>query len=218
MMRLIILGAPGVGKGTQGKMLGASYQIPNISTGDILRTAIEQKTELGTKAKEFMEKGELVPDDIMIGLIQHRLQFDDCENGFILDGFPRTVKQAVALDGYLQSVNKNINYVIALEVAEKKVIERLTSRRVCRNCGKDYNLITNPPPSNNRCSLCQGKIIQRSDDTKETVQNRLKVYQGKTKPLKEYFQKQGKLIILNGEGSIEQIQTRIRSFLDSKDR
>jgi len=217
-MKLIMLGAPGVGKGTQGKLLSAHYNIPNISTGDILRTAIEQGTELGTKAKNYMNKGELVPDDVMIGLIKQRLQEDDCETGFILDGFPRTVDQAIALDEYLENVNKPIDYIIALELAENKIVKRLTSRRVCRNCGKDYNIITNPPPAENKCIVCGDEIIQRSDDTEETVLTRLKVYDEKTKPLKTYFQEKGKLKIFQADGSIEDIQIIIKSFLDSADK
>jgi len=217
-MKLIMLGAPGVGKGTQGKLLSAHYNIPNISTGDILRTAVEQGTELGTKAKNYMNKGELVPDDVMIGLIKQRLQEDDCETGFILDGFPRTVDQAIALDEYLENVNKPIDYIIALELAENKIVKRLTSRRVCRNCGKDYNIITNPPPAENKCIVCGDEIIQRSDDTEETVLTRLKVYDEKTKPLKTYFQEKGKLKIFQADGSIEDIQIIIKSFLDSADK
>jgi adenylate kinase len=217
-MQLIMMGAPGVGKGTQGKLLSIYFSIPNISTGDMLREAIEQGTALGTRAKNFMDKGELVPDDIMIDLITERLQDHDCDHGFILDGFPRTVKQATALDDFLRKIRKEIDYVIALELAEDKIVERLTSRRVCRNCGKDYNLITDPPPADQKCAGCGGEIIQRSDDTRETVLNRLRVYQEKTNPLKAYFQNQGKFRIFQAEGSIEAIQNVIRSFLDSEDR
>jgi adenylate kinase len=217
-MQLIMLGAPGVGKGTQGKMLSDYYKIPNISTGNILRIAIEQGTELGIKAKIYMDKGELVPDDVMIDLIKQRLQQHDCENGFILDGFPRTVQQAVALDDYLKKITKEIDFVITLELAEAKIVERLTSRRVCRSCGKDYNIITNPPPSDHQCVECGGEIIQRSDDKEETVLNRLTVYQEKTKPLKAYFQEKGKVSIFQAEGSIADIQNNIRSFLDLEDR
>jgi adenylate kinase len=217
-MQLIMLGAPGVGKGTQGKMLSDYYKIPNISTGDILRIAIEQGTELGTRAKIYMDKGELVPDDVMIDLIKQRLQQHDCENGFILDGFPRTVQQAVALDDYLKKITKEIDFVITLELAEAKIVERLTSRRVCRSCGKDYNIITNPPPADHRCAECGGEIIPRSDDKEETVLNRLTVYQEKTKPLKAYFQEKGKVRIFQAEGSIADIQNNIRSFLDLEDR
>ncbi|MCU0642699.1 MAG: adenylate kinase [bacterium] len=215
-MQLIMLGAPGTGKGTQGKLLSERYHIPNISTGDILRTAIEKRTDLGNKARTVMEKGELVPDDVMIGLIQQRLTEADCQNGFILDGFPRTVTQAAALDAYLENLKKPINAVIALEVPENEIIARLTSRRVCRNCGKDYNVITNPPPSDNNCEVCQGDIVQRADDTEETVKRRLKVYDEKTMPLQRYFKKQGKLTTFEATGTIAEIQRRIRYFLDNE--
>jgi len=217
-MQLIMLGAPGVGKGTQGKLLSAHYKIPNISTGDILRTAIERGTELGTTAKSYMDKGQLVPDDVMIGLIQQRLQENDCENGFILDGFPRTVEQAAALDEFLKMINKEIDYILILELAKNKIVERLTSRRVCRGCGKDYNIITNPPPADNQCVACGGEIIQRSDDTEQTVLTRLKVYDEKTKHLKAYYRAKGRLKMFQADGSIDEIQQKIRSFLDSENR
>ena len=217
-MQLIMLGAPGVGKGTQGKLLSAYYGIPNISTGDILREAIKQGKELGARAKSYMDKGELVPDNVMIDLIKQRLLKNDCNKGFILDGFPRTVQQAAALDGYLKNIKKAIEYVIALELAENKIVERLTSRRLCRGCGKDFNVITNPPPADQKCVECGGEIIQRSDDTEETVMNRLKVYQEKTKPLKAYFKNEGKLRIFQADGSIADIQNDIRMFLDSEDK
>lgn len=217
-MQIIMLGAPGTGKGTQGKLIGEHYQIPNISTGDILRTAIEKRTELGEKARALMENGELVPDDVMIGLIQNRLTDSDCKNGFILDGFPRTVAQAVALDQYVNQSDKNIDAVIALDVPENEIIRRLTSRRVCRMCGKDYNMLTNPPPHDKKCSVCGGEIVQRADDTEDTVKRRLKVYDEKTMPLKRYFQKQGKLKIFEATATIMEIQNRIRFFLDKEVR
>lgn len=213
-MQLIMLGAPGVGKGTQGKALSAHYGIPNISTGDILREAIERGSELGAHAKRFMDRGELVPDDVMIDLIKERLQQPDCNAGFILDGFPRTVPQSIALDDFLKEIGKPIDFIIVLELAEAKIIERLTSRRVCRNCGKDYNLITNPPPADYRCDICGGEIIQRSDDSEATVRKRLQVYETKTQPLKAYFQQQGRLKIFQADGTVAQIQNDIRSFLD----
>lgn len=215
-MQLIMLGAPGVGKGTQGKALSAHYRIPNISTGDMLRSAIERGTRLGSRAKNFMDKGELVPDDVMIDLIKERLQEADCSSGFILDGFPRTVQQAIALDDYLSQIDQPIDYIIALELAEAKIIERLTSRRVCRNCGRDYNVITNPPPADHRCTECRGEIIQRADDTDETVRKRLQVYEEKTQPLKAYFQRQGRLKNFKADGTVAQIQNDIRSFLDAE--
>ncbi len=217
-MQLIMLGAPGVGKGTQGKMLSAHYGIPNISTGDILRDAITRGTELAARTKSYMDKGELVPDKLMIDLIKQRLLEPDCNRGFILDGFPRTVQQAVALDNYLKKIKKDIDFVITLELADAKIVERLTSRRVCQSCGKDYNIITNPPPQDHRCIECGGEIVQRSDDKQETVLNRLAVYQQKTKPLKAYYQENGKVKIFQAEGSISEIQNNIRSFLDSEDR
>jgi adenylate kinase len=213
-MQLIMLGAPGVGKGTQGKLLSAHYKIPNISTGDILREAIERGSSLGVRAKSYMDKGELVPDDVMIDLIKERIEEADCNNGFILDGYPRTVQQAVALDEYLKKIDKPIDYIIALELAAAEIITRLTSRRVCRSCGKDYNVISNPPPANNICVDCHGEIIQRSDDTVATVSKRLKVYEEKTKPLKAYFQQKGRLKIFQANGTIAAIQSDIRSFLD----
>lgn len=212
-MILIMLGAPGTGKGTQGKLLSDFYKIPNISTGEILRTAIEQKTELGIEARKFTDKGELVPDEIMIGLIQERLQDHDCKNGFILDGFPRTVNQAQALEVYFDSIDKKLDFAIGLELAENKIVKRLTSRRLCSSCGKDYNIVSNPPPTDNKCEACGGEIIQRSDDTEETVKNRLSVYEKQTKPLKTYFQKQAKLKIFEADGSVDEIQKRIIDFL-----
>lgn len=218
MKRLIMLGAPGAGKGTQSKLLSERYQIPGISTGDILRSAIEQRTELGNKAQSFIQHGELVPDDVMIGLIRQRLTARDCDEGFILDGFPRTVAQAVALDEYLKQLNKAINVVIVLDVPEREIVTRLTARRICRNCGKDYNIITNPPPGDNLCEICMSEIVQRADDTEATVKKRLKVYQEKTMPLKQYFKQQGKLKIFKANGTIAEIQDRIRHFLDKEIR
>jgi len=205
-----MLGAPGTGKGTQGKLIGVYFKIPNISTGEILRTAITNRTQLGNEAKAFIDKGELVPDDLMIGLIKERLAEEDCKNGFILDGFPRTVRQAEALEDFFNNVGLKLGYVIGLELAQDKIIKRLTSRRVCINCGKDYNLITNPPPEDNKCELCGGEIIQRSDDT---VSKRLAVYAEKTKPLKDYFQKTGKLKIFDADSTVQKINKRIITFL-----
>jgi len=217
-MQLVMLGAPGVGKGTQGKLLSSHYQIPNISTGDMLREAVAQATPVGLIAKSYMDQGQLVPDDVMIELIKARLKSPDCERGFILDGYPRTVQQAESLDEYLAQIDKPIDAVIELELAEEEIIKRLTSRRICQGCGRDFNLLTNPPPSDNRCPSCGAAIIQRSDDTPETVKTRLAVYQQKTKPLKLYYQKSGRLMICAANGSIEDIHHRIRSLLDAKIR
>ncbi|MBN2009140.1 adenylate kinase [candidate division KSB1 bacterium] len=216
-MRLILLGAPGSGKGTQGGLLSNYYMIPNISTGDILRENLKNETELGKQAKQFMDKGELVPDDVIISIVKQRLLEADCDNGFILDGFPRTVPQAQALDAYLKSQNREIQHVVSLEVEEEPIVARITSRRLCRNCGKDYNMVTNPPPADMKCTVCGGEIWQRPDDTEETVRNRLKVYAEKTQPLKDHYAQQGVLKSFAGEGTIDTIQQRIREYLSSDD-
>jgi adenylate kinase len=217
LMILIMLGAPGTGKGTQGKLISAFFKIPNISTGEMLRTAIENKTPLGKRAKSFMDKGELLPDAVMIGLINERLRQNDCSKGFILDGFPRTVKQAEALDDLLQSHGLKLDYTIGLDLASEKIIERLTSRRLCQVCGKDYNTITDPPPGNNKCAVCGGEIIQRFDDTAETVSKRLLVYAEKTQPLITYYSEQGKFKLFDADGTVEEINKKILKFL-SKDK
>jgi len=212
-MQIIMLGAPGTGKGTQGNLLSKHFGIPNISTGEILRSAVKQESPLGVKAKSFMDAGELVPDDVMIGIIRDRLREADCENGFILDGFPRTVPQAEALDHLLSAEEIDIEHVIALEVAEDALVMRLTSRRVCSVCGKDYNVVSDPPPADMKCRICGGEIIQRSDDNEATVTKRLDVYEEKTAPLKEYYEKQSKLRHVSGVGNVEEVQDRIREIL-----
>ncbi|MEE4310938.1 MAG: adenylate kinase [candidate division KSB1 bacterium] len=212
-MQIIMLGAPGTGKGTQGNLLSNYFGIPNISTGEILRSAVKQESPLGIKAKLYMDAGELVPDDVMIGIIRDRLREADCEKGFILDGFPRTVTQAEALDHLLSGEKIDIEHVIALEVAENALVMRLTSRRVCSVCGKDYNMLSDPPPGDMKCRMCGGEIIQRSDDNETTVTKRLAVYEEKTAPLKEYYERQSKLRHVIGAGSVEEVQDRIREIL-----
>jgi len=216
-LRLILLGAPGTGKGTQGEMLAQLYKIPKISTGEILRDAIENKTKLGVQAEQFIKIGDLVPDDIMIDIVKIRLENEDCERGFILDGFPRTVPQARALDQYLTSRKISIDHIISLEVSKSELIKRLTSRRLCRNCGKDYNVLVEPLPQDMKCTICQGEIIQRSDDNEATVINRLKVYEEKTSSLKEYYRQKNILNIVKGEGTIEEIHQTIQEFLTLND-
>lgn len=216
-MRLILLGAPGTGKGTQGNLLAKFYQIPNISTGEILREAVEKGTTLGFQAQKYLAAGELVPDEVMIEIVKQRLAEKDCERGFILDGFPRTVAQAKALDDYLGKNNSDIQHVIALEVDQKKIVKRLTDRRVCRVCGKDYNITSNPPPENLKCIQCGGDIWQRPDDNEATVVNRLQIYEKKTRPLKNYYDKQGKLKNFDGDRSIEDVQMAIRECLATDD-
>ncbi len=213
-MQLIFLGYPGSGKGTQASLLSDKYKIPKISTGDILREAVAKATDLGMRAKLFMDGGELVPDEVMIGLVVERLGAADTANGYILDGFPRTLPQARELDYLLmQHFHHKLMAVISLEIEKKKVIGRLTSRRVCKKCGRVYNLQADPPPANMRCETCGGEIIQRSDDTPETVLHRMDVYEETTRPLKTYYGAQGKLIQIDGSLNIEKVHQEVENKL-----
>ncbi len=213
-MRLIMFGAPGVGKGTQAKRLQDQFGIPQISTGDILRAAVRDKTELGKAAKTYMDRGELVPDDVIIGIIRERISQPDCEKGFILDGFPRTIPQAEALDAMLAEMNLNLDVVLEIYVDPEKIAQRLTNRRVCSECGAVFNLLTNPPPADGKCPNCGGKIIQRDDDREETVRNRLAVYEKQTAPLKEFYGKKGFLKTIDGDDSIENVYRKILGTLE----
>ncbi|NOY59769.1 MAG: adenylate kinase [Calditrichaeota bacterium] len=207
-MRTIFLGAPGTGKGTQASVLAEKYNIPQISTGDILRQAVSEGTELGKQAKSIMESGGLVSDDIIIALIKERLARPDCASGYILDGFPRTVPQAQSLDDILQD-SAPIDGVVYFDVPEEIIITRLTSRRVCSKCGYIYNLITDPPSEDGKCRICGGEIMQRDDDKEETVRNRLKVYKEKTAPLKDYYLEQQKLYVVDGTRNVDQVRADI---------
>lgn len=204
-MNLILLGAPGVGKGTQAQLIQQKYHIPQISTGDILRAEIQKKSELGKKVQAIMKKGELVSDEIMLEIIKVRLSEPDCAKGFILDGFPRTIKQAEALDKLLEEISKTNLSAINVNVPEHEIIKRLSSRRVCGNCGKAYNLLLNPPPKDGKCEACGVEIIQREDDKEETVQKRLAVYKEKTAPLIAHYREKGNLQEVNGMQSIEDV-------------
>jgi len=209
-MELIFVGYPGSGKGTQAALLSQHLSnIPKISTGDILRAAVAAKTELGLKAKLFMDGGELVPDELIIDMVVQRISEPDSAMGYILDGFPRNIHQAQELDRVLLNYNRPILGVLSLEIEKKKVIARLTSRRVCNKCGHLYNLISDPPPENNICGFCNGEIYQRSDDKAETVLHRMEVYEEATRPLKAYYGSQGKLIPIDGSLSIEKVQAEI---------
>lgn len=208
-MKLIFFGAPGTGKGTQGKILSQAKGWVHISTGDILRGAVKQGSELGLKAKEYMDAGKLVPDELMNDLVAERLTQEDCQQGYILDGFPRTINQAENLDGFLKTVGQEIDKIVFLDVDSKALMSRLTSRRLCRGCGKDYNVITNPPPADMKCTDCGGEIYQRDDDNEKTVGNRLNVYAEQTAPLKSYYEKQGKLVLINGDQTIDAVQAEI---------
>jgi adenylate kinase len=212
-MYLIMLGAPGVGKGTQAKMIMEKYQTPQISTGEILRKEVNDNSTLGQKAKIILQKGELVPDDIMLPIVEKRLQQPDCQKGFILDGFPRTLPQAEGLDQILENLNITDLKVIDIYGAEEEIITRLTSRRICSNCGADYNLQLNPPPEDGRCLICGGNIIQRDDDKVETIKNRLDVYREQTAPLISYYQNSDKYYPVDGLQSIEQVFKNIVKIL-----
>ena len=203
-MKIIFLGAPGAGKGTQAEKTAKRLGIPTISTGVIIREAIKLGTEMGLKAKEFIEKGELAPDDVVIGIIKERLQKPDCECGFILDGFPRTVSQAVALD----EMDVALDRVISIEVPDEVIVERMTRRRVCANCGSSYHLIDNPSRDGKTCDNCGTELTSRADDAPEVVLNRLVTYHEKTEPLKEFYLKKGILKTVDGNGSVEQTSLR----------
>ena len=196
-MKLILLGAPGAGKGTQAEVICKALNIPAISTGNIIREALAQGTEMGLKAKSFMDAGQLVPDDVVIGIIKERLAKDDCANGFILDGFPRTIPQAEALDAMGVIIDK----VIDIEVPDEKIAARMSGRRVCKDCGSSYHLEYKAPKAEGVCDACDGELIQRKDDAPETVLDRLAVYHKQTEPLKDYYSKKGILRI--GEGPEE---------------
>lgn len=197
-MKLILLGAPGAGKGTQAEVICKALNIPAISTGNIIREALAQGTEMGLKAKSFMDAGQLVPDDVVIGIIKERLAKDDCANGFILDGFPRTIPQAEALD----AMGVIIDRVIDIEVPDEKIAARMSGRRVCKDCGSSYHLEYKAPKAEGVCDVCDGELIQRKDDAPETVLDRLAVYHKQTEPLKDYYSKKGILRIVEGQEEI----------------
>lgn len=197
-MKLILLGAPGAGKGTQAEVICKALNIPAISTGNIIREALSQGTEMGLKAKSFMDAGQLVPDDVVIGIIKERLAKDDCANGFILDGFPRTIPQAEALDAMGVIIDK----VIDIEVPDEKIAARMSGRRVCKDCGSSYHLEYKAPKAEGVCDACDGELIQRKDDAPETVLDRLAVYHKQTEPLKDYYSKKGILRIVEGQEEI----------------
>jgi adenylate kinase len=212
-MNLILLGPPGAGKGTQAKMMIDHYRIPQISTGDILRAALKERTPLGLKAKEYMDKGLLVPDEVVIDIIQARLKGPDCRNGYILDGFPRTVAQAQALDKVLSAMNSSIDHVISIDVEKGELVKRLTGRRTCRQCGRGYHVIFDPPLNKDLCDKCQGELYQRDDDNEDTVRNRLEVYDSQTFPLIQYYKEKDLVRSIDGQGGIQQIFDRIVQVL-----
>jgi adenylate kinase len=214
-MRAILLGPPGCGKGTQAKILIDTYHIPQIATGDILREAIAQETPLGVEAQSYMDKGLLVPDQLVIKIIEGRLQQADCEDGFILDGFPRTLAQAEALDTTLAAMGLKIEYVLSIEVDDAELIKRLTGRRICRACGESYHMVFNPPEEKGVCDSCQGELYQRDDDKEKTIRSRLKVYAEQTAPLIAFYTGKKILYSIKGVGSIEEITTRLKNVINA---
>jgi len=213
-MMIILLGAPGVGKGTQAKLIMGKYEIPQISTGDILRAEVQKSSPLGREAKIIMEKGELVPDNIILQIIEIRLKNPDCQNGFILDGFPRTIEQAIALDESKSSRKFQKKKVLEIGVPEEEIIKRLTNRRVCINCGKTFNLLFNGLSEATKCTNCGHVLIQRDDDKEEIIRNRLKVYRFQTEPLISYYRDRGSFYKIDGLESVENVFQDIQEILE----
>ncbi|MDQ0215731.1 adenylate kinase [Oikeobacillus pervagus] len=212
-MNLVLMGLPGAGKGTQAEKIVEKYGIPHISTGDMFRAAMAEGTDLGLKAKSFMDKGELVPDEVTIGIVRERLAKDDCQKGFLLDGFPRTVAQADALENILADFGKKIDYVINVAVDKDILMERLTGRRICKDCGATYHLVFNAPKNEGVCDRCSGELYQRADDNEETVQNRLDVNLKQTQPLLDFYSEKGYLKDINGQQDIDKVFEDIDQLL-----
>ncbi len=210
-MNIIMLGAPGAGKGTQAAVLCEHFGIPTISTGNMIREALKNGTEMGLKAKSFMDEGKLVPDDVVIGIVKERLTADDCKNGFILDGFPRTIPQAEALD----NMGVDIQYVINIDVSDERIINRMSGRRVCEDCGKPYHLVNLKPKKDGVCDDCGGTLVQRKDDHPDTVLARLDVYHKETEPLADYYRKQGKLVNVEGQDSVDETTALILKEIEA---
>lgn len=208
-MRLVLLGAPGAGKGTQAKKLIEKYNIPQISTGDLLRAAVADQTELGVKAKEFMDKGELVPDEVVLGMVAERLKADDCQAGYILDGFPRNTAQAEELDRMLDSLGLPLEAALSVDVPMEELMKRLTGRRTCTSCGQMYNVHFNPPATEGKCDKCGSGLYQRDDDQEATIQKRLEVYSSQTAPLIDYYSVRSILKSVTGTGSIDDIFAKV---------
>ena len=212
-MRLIMLGAPGAGKGTQAAKVAEKYQIPHISTGDIFRANIKNGTELGKKAKSYMDAGGLVPDELVCDLVADRIAQDDCEKGFILDGFPRTIPQAEALDKAVEKLGTKIDYAVDIEVPDENIIERMGGRRACLGCGATYHIKYNAPKTENVCDICGGSLVLRDDDKPETVKKRLDVYHTQTQPLIDYYSARGNLLTVDGTQSLDDVFASIISKL-----
>ncbi|WP_318506260.1 adenylate kinase [Bacillus sp. T3] len=214
-MNLVLMGLPGAGKGTQAEQIVDQYGIPHISTGDMFRAAMKEGTELGLQAKSFMDQGALVPDEVTIGIVRERLSKDDCKKGFLLDGFPRTVPQAEALEDILTQLDKKIDYVINIDVDHGILMERLTGRRICKGCGATYHLVFNPPAQEGTCDRCGGELYQRADDNAETVQNRLEVNIQQAQPLLDFYETKGYLRNIDGQRDIKVVFADIAELLGS---
>lgn len=214
-MKIIMLGAPGAGKGTQAKMLADKYDIPHISTGDIFRANIKNGTELGTKAKEYMDKGLLVPDELTCDLVVDRIKQDDCAKGYILDGFPRTIPQAECLDNALSAMDDKIDYAVNVDVPDENIIKRMSGRRACVGCGATYHIVYNPTKEEGICDRCGKELILRDDDKPETVENRLKVYHEQTQPLIDYYNNKGVLQEVDGTKDMQEVFDAIVAVLEA---
>jgi adenylate kinase len=208
-VRIVLLGAPGAGKGTQAKKLIEKFDIPQISTGDLLRAAVGEGTELGKEAKSYMDKGELVPDSVVLGMVEERLSKDDCKDGYILDGFPRNTAQAEALDEMLEKMDMSLDAALNVDVPTDDLMKRLTGRRTCESCGQMYNIYFNAPSEEGKCEKCGGPLFQRDDDKEETISKRLEVYQDQTAPLIDYYGKKGILKTVSGTGDIDEIFEKV---------
>jgi adenylate kinase len=213
MMRIVILGAPGAGKGTQAVVIANELNIPHVSTGDIFRANIKENTELGQKAKAFMDKGELVPDSLTVDIVKDRLSKSDCSNGFILDGFPRTIPQAEYLDKVLVEMDIKLDVALLIDVDDDSIIDRMSGRRVCTNCGMTYNIKYNPTKEEGICDNCKSQVILREDDKPETVLRRLQAYHKQTQPLIDYYKNQGKLKSASGANDLDETTARVKEAL-----
>lgn len=214
-MKIIMLGAPGAGKGTQAKQIAEQYNVPHISTGDIFRANIKNGTELGKKAKEYMDQGLLVPDELVVDLVVDRIEKDDCKKGFILDGFPRTIPQAEALDSALAAKDMKIDFALDIEVPDENIIDRMSGRRSCKECGAIFHIKYNPPKSEGSCDICSGELILRDDDKEETVKKRLDVYHEQTAPLISHYKDAGSLYEIDGTRHIDVVFDEIKSILEA---
>ena len=208
-MRLLFIGPPGVGKGTQANFLIDHLTIPQISTGDMLRVNVRNKTTLGNEAQSYMQAGKLVPDTVILNMMQNRLEDDDCSKGYILDGFPRTIPQAVGLDVLLNSLDQHLDCVVVMKIADSLIINRLSNRRSCKECNQVFNLLYDPPQQAGKCNKCNGDLFLREDDVPDTIQHRLNIYHQQTEPVIEYYKKLGIVEIIDATGSIEEIKTKI---------